>query len=173
VHWIASQTGPSTWTYTLQIDSLDNFNISQSSTTITMTGLSGVTSATGPNSTDFPEPFNTNLQAWTAQVLNGGTKVVWTITGGGTGNFPTVKHIYGFSITAPGMSNGTVSYATNGFQVDGGPIVDISGTIAGPSGPGPSTPAPAATNFTLALMFIGLALAGSYALKHRMGQTSE
>jgi hypothetical protein len=180
VHWISSQTGPSTWTYTLQIDPLDNFNISQSSTTITMTGRTGVTSATGPTSSDFPQPFGSSASVlgWTPQVLNGGTKVVWTINGGGTGNFSTVQKIFGFSITAPGASNGTASFVTNGFQVDSnGPIRDISGSVAAPSttAPPPTTPvvgAPAATTFTLVLMSLGLALAGSYAVKRRRGQTS-
>jgi uncharacterized protein (TIGR03437 family) len=138
VHWTGSQTAPGTWTYTLQIDPEDNFNISQATTTITMTGLTGVTAAGPPTSSDFPNPIGTAILAWTPQVLNGGTTVVWSITGGGTGNFSTVQHVFGFTITAPGAPNGTVSFATNGFQVDdNGPRLDISGTVAGPTSASP------------------------------------
>jgi len=170
VHWTCSQTGPSTWTYTLQIDPLDNYDISQTSTTITMTGLSGVTSATGPTSSDFPPGINAMILAWTPQVLNGGTEVVWTINSGGTGNFDSVQHVFGFSITAPGAVNGNAPFATSGFQVDDdGPMRDISGTVAGPTASAAPTPAPA----TLLLMSIGLLLAGSYVAIRRRQQASE
>jgi hypothetical protein len=178
VHWISSQTDPSTWTYTLQIDPLDNYDISQPSTTITMTGLTGVTAATGPTSSDFPGVIGTNILAWTPQVLNGGTKVVWTINSGGTGNFPTVQHVFGFSITAPGAFNGNnASFATSGFQVDSnGPIRDISGTVAGPTATAPppnaTTSVPLATPFKLLLMFGAVAIAGAYAMRARLGQSS-
>jgi hypothetical protein len=168
VHWTSSQTGPSTWTYTLTIDPFDNYDISTMSTTITMTGLTGVTSATGPTSSDFPPPLATSLVTpWTAQVLNGGTKVVWTISTGGTGNFGTTQHIFGFSITAPGVASGTASFATNGFQVDGnGPIRDISGTVAGPTGVPSSIPA--ASGLTLLLLTAGLSLAGAYQIRDQV-----
>ena len=170
VHWICSQTGPSTWTYTLQVDPEDNFNVSQSSTTITMTGLSGVTSATGPTSSDFTGGIATTILAWTPQVLNGGTEVVWTTNSGGTGNFDSVQHVFGFSITAAGAANGTASFATNGFQVDdNGPILDISGTVAGPTASAAQTPAPA----TLLLVSVGLLLAGLYVLRSRRLRASE
>jgi MYXO-CTERM domain-containing protein len=160
VHWISSQTGPATWTYTLQIDPFDNFNITTSSTTITMTALFGVTSATGPTSSDFAS--NPGILNWTPQVLNGGTKVVWTITGGGTGNFPTTKHVFGFSITAASAANGAASFVTNGFQVDeGGPILDISGSVAGPTATAPATPAPTSALLGLA----GLAVLGLYQMR--------
>jgi hypothetical protein len=168
-HWLSAQTGPTTWTYTLQIDPEDNFNISQSTTTITMTGLIGVTSASGPTSSDFnPQPGG--ILNWTPQVLNGGTKVVWSISGGGTGNFPGVQHVFGFSITAPNAVNGTVSFATSGFQVDsGGPNRDTSGTVAGPAAVGTANaPVPAASSVTLVLMFAGLGIAGAYAAKRRL-----
>jgi hypothetical protein len=174
VHWISSQTGPSTWTYTLQIDPQDNFNISQSSTTITMTGLSGVTSATGPTSSDFPNPLGTQLLNWTPQVLNGGTTVVWTITGGGTGNFATTQHIFGFSITASGTANGTASFATSGFQVDsGGPHRDISGSVAGPTAAGSTPPpspagAPAASTVSLLITLAGLTVIAAYQGRKRL-----
>ena len=168
VHWTGSQTAPGTWTYTLQIDPEDNFDISQPTTTITMTGLSGVTAAGPPTSSDFPNPIGTQILAWTPQVLNGGTQVVWSISSGGTGNFPTVQHVYGFTITAPGASNGTVPFATSGFQVDSnGPIRDISGTVAGPATAAPAS-APAASSITLLGIFAGLTLVSAYHLRTRL-----
>lgn len=168
VHWTGSQTAPGTWNYTLQIDPEDNFNVSQATTTITMTGLSGVTAAGPPTSSDFPNPIGTAILAWTPQVLNGGTTVVWSIAGGGTGNFSTVQHVFGFTITAPGAANGTVSFATNGFQVDdNGPRLDISGTVAGPASASPES-APAASSITLLAIFAGLTLTGAYQLRARL-----
>jgi hypothetical protein len=166
VHWTSSQTGPATWTYTLQIDPQDNYDISQSSTTITMTGLSGVTAAGPPTSSDFPNPIGTNILAWTPQVLNGGTKVVWTISSGGTGNFGSVQHVFGFTITAPGAVNGTASFVTSGFQVDsGGPNRDISGTVAGPTAAGSPPPVPVTTPGGLLFLCVALALAGAWSLR--------
>lgn len=43
-----------------------------------MRRLSGVTAATGPSTTDFSGELDAINLAWTAQVLNGGTTVVWT-----------------------------------------------------------------------------------------------
>jgi hypothetical protein len=181
VHWTLSQAGPPTWTYTLQFDPEDNYSIYQSSTTITMSGLYGVTAAGAPTSTDFPNPaINTLNLAWTPQVLNNGTTVVWTHVGGGTGNFPTTQHVFGFSITAAGAQNGTVSYATSGMSRDAGSIpeggtppagasLDISGTIAGPSATGGTvTTVPAASPLTITLTCVALALAGGYQLRNRI-----
>ena len=172
VHLTLSQAGPPTWTYTLTFDPEDNYSVFQANTTITLSGLAGVTAAGGPTSTDFPGALNTLNLAWTAQVLNGGTMVVWTHAGGGTGNFPTPQHVYGFSVTAPGAQNGVVSFATSGVSRDegnplpgGGYNLDISGSIAGPS----NTPVtvPAASSAMLALLCLGLALAGGYEARER------
>lgn len=169
VQWTLSQAGPTTWTYTLTFAPFDNYSIFQGNTTITMSGLTGVTAAAGPTSTDFPSNQATQL-AWTAQVLNGGTTVVWTHVGSGTGNFGSTLHVFGFSITAAGANNGNVSFATSGMSRDegnplpgGGFSLDISGSIAGPSST-PSAPvsAPAASPLALALGAIGLAVAGGY-----------
>jgi len=171
VHWTSSLAGPSTWKYDLTFDPFDNYSISQTNTTITMTGLTGVTAAAGPTSTDFDEPLNTTNLAWTAQVLNGGTKVVWTHVGGGTGNFGTAKHAYGFSITAASSHNGSVPFATNGFQTDGnGPFLDISGTVAGPAGAGAPATVPAASPLTLVLTIMGLGSVGAYLAGNRLQQ---
>src|SRR5215471_21375058 len=54
VQWTLTSAGPPTWTYTLTFDPLDNCNLFVSPTTITMNGLTGVTAAGGPTSSDFP-----------------------------------------------------------------------------------------------------------------------
>ena len=179
VHWISTQAGPTTWTYTLQYDPFDNMNQTQSSTTITMTGLFGVTAATGPTATTFPGVIGTNMLNWVPQVLNGGTTVVWTNSSGGTGNFGSVQTVSGFTITAASAFNNNVSFATNGFVLDqpSHPSLDVSGTVAGPAAtsvvnPPSAAGAPAATTLTLAIMGIGLAFAGAYAVRSR-GQLSE
>jgi len=114
-----SQVGPPTWIYDITFAPLDNYSIIQANTTITITSLTGVTAAAGPTSTDFPtQALNETNLAWTAQVLNGGTTVVWTHVGPGTGNFSTPQHIFGFSTTAPGATNCTVAFSTSGFSRD-------------------------------------------------------
>jgi hypothetical protein len=166
--WTLTQAGPATWTYTLTFDPLDNCNLFQSPTTITMSGLTGVTSAGAPTSTDFPAgSLNTNNLAWTPQVLNGGTTVVWTNSLCGTGNFPVAKHVYGFSITAAAAPNAMASFVTRGISKDTGTSnsLDISGSIQGPAPALPSTPAP--SSLTLALVSTAVAVAG-YQIKRLM-----
>jgi hypothetical protein len=174
VSWTLTQAGPFTWTYTLTFDPLDNYSIFQGSTTITMNGLTGVTSAGAPTLTDFTGSLDTLNLAWTPQVLNGGTTVVWTHVGGGTGNFGTAKHVFGFSITAPTASNGSVSFVTSGMSRDvgnplpgGGFNVDISGSVQGPRAALPATPAP--STLTLALVSIGFFVV-AYQIKRRVFQ---
>ena len=167
VHFTGSQTGPTTWTYNLTIDGLDNYSICQTNTTITINGLSGVTAAGPPTSSDVPStPSFVALQlAWTAQVLNGGTTVVWTHVGPGSGNFGSAFHINGFTITSAG-TNGTGAFATSGFARDGTcptTVLDISGTVAGPAPA--STAVPALTPAALALLGVALAVAATIALK--------
>src|SRR5262249_30912132 len=89
-------------------------------------------------SADFPsQQFNTlNLQ-WAPQVLNNGTTVVWTHTGGGTGNFDTPKRVFGFTIGAVAQS-GTATLSTSGFVHDP-PCnalnnFDTVGPVVGPTG---------------------------------------
>jgi hypothetical protein len=140
VSFTNTQAGPNTWVYTLTFAPEDNYSVTQPSSTITLSGLAGVTSATGPTSTDFPNgnPAAINLM-WTPQVVNGGTTVVWTHAGGGTGNFNSVQHVYGFSVTAE-APNGTASLATSGFSRDanyplpgGGFGLDIICNTVGPA----------------------------------------
>ena len=194
VHWVLASAGPPTWTYTLQFDPEDNYSINQPSTTITMSGLYGVTNAGAPTSSDFPS--NGALQLlWTPQVLNGGTTVVWTHVGPGTGNFPQTLHVFGFTITAPTALTGNVTYATSGMSLDnssqnsvssirGGPQAnvsvaglpvdiynrDISGTVQGPAtaGGGAVVAAPALSPFALALTALGLILASGYQARARL-----
>jgi hypothetical protein len=140
VTFSGAQTAATEWTYTLTYAPLDNYSIFDAMTTITLTGLAGVTGADGPVSTDFPSAFidqiNTN---WIAEVLDGGTAVRWTHIGPGTGNWDIDKHVFGFRVHATGAMNGSVSLITSGFSRDtSNPLpdgtfdVDITGTANGP-----------------------------------------
>lgn len=138
--FVGSQTDSDTWSYTLNLGGDYNFSYDTSPVlTITLTGVTGVTSATIPNATTaFASPDFINdyiLFGWSVDVLDGGTKVVWTKSDRGTGNNGDFS-ISGFSIDAPGSVNGTVSYATIGMIEDVVPPVnvDVSGTTDGPVG---------------------------------------
>jgi hypothetical protein len=121
---LASHVGD-LWTYTLTYDPLDNYNQPSTivfPTTITLSGLFGVTSAGGPTSTDFLPVgglLDTVNQHWTPTVLNGGTTVVWANEDddAGTGNFGDPKHVLCFTIVSDGIP-GDVSLDTNGFATD-------------------------------------------------------
>jgi hypothetical protein len=165
VQFAGSQTGANTWTYDLTYDPEDNYSICQSSTTITITGLSGVTGAAGPTSTDYANStvgaWNLN---WTAQVLDGGTRVVWTqnpVSGSGTGNMSGTQHIYGFTITGSTPS-APAAFATSGFALDGTcptTVLDISGSVPGPHGASQATEVsgvPGLSPFAVALLAIAL-----------------
>lgn len=168
VTFVLASAGPPTWTYNINFAANDNYNISTSSTTITLTGLSGVISATGPMSTDFPAgSLNTNNLAWVPQVLNGGTKVVWTNSVGGTGNFPGPKNIFGFTVTAPGAFNGNVSISTNGFSRDPSPSLDFTSVVQGPSSVANAT-TPLPTSWILALT--GMGAAAAFQARSRLAQ---
>jgi hypothetical protein len=156
-----TEVDPGVWTYTLTYDPLDNYSIFQDSTTITLSGLFGVTGASGPSSTDFTEPLNTINLAWTPQVLGGGTSVTWTHIDSGTGNFGGPMHVFGFQVFAPGAVTGVASLVTDGFSRDitnplpnGDFELDINTTVDGPTSPAPTTvPEPA----TIASLAMGLA----------------
>ena len=152
---------PGVWTYTLTYDPLDNYSIFQPSTTISLTGLFGVTSATGPSSTDFPGNLDLINLNWTTQVLGGGTSVVWTHVGSGTGNFSVPMHAFGFQVFAPGAATGVASLVTDGFSRDitdplpgGGFDLDINTTVDGPTSAA-TTPVPEPA--TIASLAMGLA----------------
>jgi hypothetical protein len=173
VQWTLTSAGPPTWTYTLTFDPEDNCNLFVSPTTITVSGLTGVTAAGAPTSSDFPPgPLDTNNRAFTPSVLNSGTKVVWSNPTCGTGNFPVAKHVFGFTITAPTGLNGTVSFATTGMARDTGSpnSLDISGSVAGPAAFRTTSvqTAPAASSLTLVLISISLAAVGAWQMKQRM-----
>ena len=173
VQWTLTSAGPPTWTYTLTFDPLDNCNLFVSPSTITMSGLTGVTAAGAPTSSDFTGALDTNNRNWTPQVLNGGTKVVWTNPTCGSGNFGVAKHVFGFTVTAATALNGTVSFATVGMAKDTGIAnsVDISGSVAGPSATGTTTSVPAASPLTLTLLTLALAAAGAWQVKRRIYDT--
>jgi hypothetical protein len=171
VQWTLTSAGPPTWTYTLTFDPLDNCNLFTSPSTITMTGLSGVTAAGTPTGSDFPAGgLDTNNKNWVPQVLNGGATVVWTNTTCGTGNFPSAKHVTGFTITAAASSNGNVSFATAGISKDTGIAnsVDISGSVAGPTATAaPPVQVPTLSQMALMLLSLALAAAGVWQVKRR------
>jgi len=141
VQFTASQMDSTHWDYTLTYDSEDNYSIFQNQTTITLTGLYGVVSATGPTSTSFPDSTISNVNlAWTPQVLNNGTEVQWTHIGPGTGNFSIPMYVYGFDIIANDAVNGSAQLATSGFALDkiNTPNSrDILGMVNGPARPFP------------------------------------
>ena len=140
VEFILSSVTADTWTYTLTYNPLDNYAITTDTATLTLSGLQGVTAASGPSSTDY-DPAGGFLDLvnldWTAQVLGGGTEVVWTHVGSGTGNFGEDKHVFGFTVTAPGASTGLASFTTTGFSTDisnGAIDRNISILVEGPVG---------------------------------------
>ena len=157
--WAAYE--PGVWTYTLTYDPYDNYSVSQATTTITLSGLYGVTAATGPSSTDFiqTELNDTNL-LWTPQVSGDGTSVVWTHVGPGTGNFDVSKHVFGFQIFSDAIMTALVPLVTDGFARDiqepanifDGRDLDIATVAYGPA-PLETVPEPG----SLALLGLGLA----------------
>lgn len=160
------------WTYTLVYDPFDNMGFAESGVhaSITLSGLYGVTAVSGPTSTDFPaEPVIGMQLAWTGAILDGGSKVVFTmpLDHSGTGNYTTEKHVYGFTLYAPGSVGGEAALATDGFYyglfpsgsnggVDPANDRDIAKAISGPAAPAPE---PA----TWALMILGLGAVGAVA----------
>jgi hypothetical protein len=154
---IGQQVSATEWMYTVTYEPLDNYAVCPppgNVATITLTGLSGVTSATAPTSTDIDtvtsDPtiinfFNSINLAWVPEVLNGGTAVRWTHLGPGTGNWSVPLHVFGFKVvTAAPAQSGTVNVASDGFSVDvsvSGPCPvqpaadrDFIGTTEGPVG---------------------------------------
>src|SRR4030095_11593907 len=112
------------WTYTLTYDPLDNSTQPSTGfpTTITLSGLLGVTAAGAPTSTDFLPPgglLDTVNLHWTPTVGNGGTDVVWTNEDddAGTGNFGEPKHVFGFTIVSDDFP-GDVQPDINSFCAD-------------------------------------------------------
>ncbi|MBU1375927.1 MAG: PEPxxWA-CTERM sorting domain-containing protein [Alphaproteobacteria bacterium] len=165
------------WTYTLVYDPFDNMSFAESGVhpTITLTGLSGVTAVSGPTSTDFPNQEINDVQLqWTGSILDGGATVVFAnlLQRVGTGNYSTLKHVYGFTLTAPGAVEGEVGLATNGFYYGAFPANtnggmnpandrDIAKTTAGPVAA--SVPEPA----TWAMMILGFAATGGAVRRRR------
>jgi hypothetical protein len=146
----------------LTYDPYDNYSTSQASTSITLSGLYGVTAASGPTSTDYlqPEANDVNL-LWTPQVSGDGTVVVWTHAGPGTGNFDVPKRVFGFRIYSNALVTGLVPLVTDGFARDtqepssifDGRDLDIETFAYGPAPLEEPVPEPG----TLALLGLGLA----------------
>lgn len=118
--FVGTQTGPTEWTYTLTYDPLDNYAVCPAPgdvAKITLSGLSGVVSATPPTSlTEGLPPGNLD---WVPQVSGGGSVVTWTHQGSGTGNFGVPMQVFGFKVsTAIPVPNGTVKAASDGFSID-------------------------------------------------------
>jgi len=171
VDFVLSSHVGDAWTYTLVYAPYDNMGFGETGihATITLTGLSGVTAVSGPTSTDFPTAFINDKQlAWTGEVLDGGSTVVFTmpLEYSGTGNYSTEKHVFGFTLIAPGAVAGEAQLATNGFYYglfpsgSGGGLDpandrDIAKATTGP------VAAPAPEPATWAMMILGLGAAGS------------
>jgi hypothetical protein len=169
VQFTGLKTGAGEWTYTLTYDPGDNYNrCDQTETTITLSGLIGVTQAFAPTSTDYPDGGIDNLD-WTPQVLNGGTTVVWTIVEHGSGNWGVARHIYGFRVLAPSSDSGTVSVATDGFAPDEEcPVedLDIQTTTVGPASAGHSS-IPTLSEWGIIIMSLMLAGAAIWMIRRR------
>ncbi len=144
VQFALSGVAGGVFSYTLTYDPLDNYAIPgwEDRATIRLSGLTGVVSAAGPTSTSYDDEFGNAINLnWTAEVLAGGTEVVFTHMGPGTGNYDVPMHVYGFSITAPGQGAGAVAFETSGFRTDttnGLFDRDVMGSAVGPV-PEPST----------------------------------
>jgi len=176
VQFTGAQTGEGEWSYDLTYDPQDNYSICQQFTTITLSGMSGVTGAFAPVSTDYLPPAGfldlTNL-AWTPEVLDGGATVRWTHDGSGTGNFSTAKHVFGFRVLAQNAVNGTINATTDGFETDVSCVErDISVSVAGPvsvEAPvvAPSTPIPTLGLTSLIVLTLMLGGLGVYILRRQ------
>lgn len=167
---LASHSGDA-WTYTLVYAPYDNMGFGESGVhaAITLSGLSGVTAVSGPTSTDFPVQRTNDLQLpWTGTILGGGSTVVFTMLDerSGTGNYSTERHVYGFTLIAPGAVEGDVALATNGFYyglfpsgtpgaLDPANDRDVAKVIAGPVAA--AVPEPA----TWAMMILGFGAVGA------------
>jgi hypothetical protein len=161
-----ASAGPPVWTYTLTYGPYENYT--GAPTTITLNGLTGVTAAGIPTSTDFIPSFNASQLMWTATVSNGGTTVTWTNLGPGTGNFTTPLHVFGFTVTAPGAPNGSAPFVTSGFvneRINPPTSVDTSGAVAGPSTAPLSVPVMSPAAFLLTM--IGLGCVGAWESRRR------
>lgn len=147
------------YSYTLTYGPNDNMWFVENgnvNATIQLSGLFGVTGVFGPLDNDFPSgPIHDGQLNWTGQVLFGGSVVRFTMLDQdvGTGNFPSEKHVFGFTLVAPNTSPiDKIVLDTNGFY-SGHTLadVDVHMLISGPGIPA-AVPEPS----TYAMMIIGL-----------------
>jgi hypothetical protein len=158
--------GPPTWTYELTFAPLDNCNLFTNPTTITLTGLTGVTAAGQPTSTDFPGSGPGSLAAnnlnWVPTFTN--TSVTWANPTCGSGNFNVEKHVYGFTVTATG---GPGTYVTNGFAKDTHSPNSVD--VTSPTTPPPAPAAvPVMSPMAFVMTMIGLGCAGAWESRRRL-----
>jgi hypothetical protein len=164
VSFTLASAGPTTWTYNLVLAPFDNCNLFVSPTKIVLTGLTGVTGAGAPTTTDFPAgALATNMLNWVPTFTS--TSVTWTDSVCGTGNFGVTKNVNGFTFTAPVAQSPTITVTTTGFAKDTGIAnsLDISGPI--PSG---AAPVPVMSPIALLLTMIGLGCAGAWEQRRRL-----
>ena len=131
------------YSYTLTYGPNDNMWYAENGNvhaTIQLSGLFGVTSVFGPLDNDFPSgSIHDGQLKWTGSVLFGGSVVRFTMLEEdvGTGNFPTDKHVIGFTLVAPHTSEiDKIILDTNGFY-SGHTLADrdVHMLISGPGVP--------------------------------------
>lgn len=130
--------------------------------TIQLSGLFGVTGVFGPLDNDFPSgAIHDGQLKWTGSVLFGGSVVRFTMPEEdvGTGNFPSDKHVIGFTLVAPHTSEiDKIILDTNGFY-SGHTLADrdVHMLISGPGVP--AVPEPSGYAMMLAgILGIGMML---------------
>lgn len=163
VTFTLASAGPPTWTYNLTFAAEDNCNLPSSPTTITLTGLTGVTAAGAPTTTSFTGGLATSNLNWNPTFTS--TSVTWTNPTCGSGNFPVPMTVNGFTFTAAVVQAPTATVTTHNFALDTTPPtpVDISGPVPTTSGTGVPVMSPVALLMTM----IGLGCAGAYEARRR------
>lgn len=155
------------YTYTLTYGPNDNMRWDENGNvhaSLLLSELQGVTAVSGPTGNDFPAGLvHDGQMKWTGSVLFGGTAVRFQMLdeGVGTGNYPTNKHVFGFTLTAPGTELvDTIEFDSFGFYNGHAPGEDrdVHTLIEGPGQrivrdppPGRVSEAP-----TMALAMMGL-----------------
>lgn len=152
------------YTYTLTYGPNDNMWFVENGNvhaSILMSGLHGVTAVSGPTGNDFPAgPIHDGQMLWTGSVHFGGAAVLFTMPSDdvGTGNFPNERHVFGFTLTAPGTEPvDDIQLDTNGFY-NGHTLADrdVHGLVSGPGRPADDRPGRVSEAPSAALAALGL-----------------